>query len=93
MAKGTSSKNSEQDKQKTGKFKVTFRVVPTSESFTATGVTVNTTVAKLKDIAELLTGIPTNIQRIHYLDAGIIFYAVIVTFSSTVFFMAKHDLI
>jgi len=63
-------KVSSADKNKSGRFTVTFNVTVTSEVFKALNVSSDMTVSELKNIAELTAGVPTSIQRIHYIDEG-----------------------
>ena len=71
MKNQKANRNNSPDKGKSGRFRVVFNVIITSEEFNAGNVSSETIVSELKNAAELSTGLPTNIQRIHYIDEGI----------------------
>lgn len=49
---------------------LTLKIVDTGEVFTLKNVTSMTTIKELKSYLEFATGIPVNLQRLHYLDEG-----------------------
>jgi len=50
---------------------LTIKIIDTGEVFTLRNVTPMMTVKELKSYLEFATGIPVNLQRIHYLDEGL----------------------
>lgn len=49
---------------------LTLKLRDTDEVFTLKNVTSMTTIKELKSYLEFCTGIPANLQRLHYLDEG-----------------------
>ena len=51
-------------------FSITVKLVPTNEVFPLKKITGDLKIKELKSYTEFATGIPANIQRLHYLDQG-----------------------
>ena len=49
---------------------LTLKLINTDEVFTLKNITSMTTIKELKSYLEFCTGIPANLQRLHYLDEG-----------------------